>query len=157
MQDNNTIYKLELTDKEYEYLENIKNELYNRLSKMSEDELKDYLGIEVEERKVHKNELKDFVEVGLCGTAAVISPIGQITNHEEVINVPSGMQEIGPVLGKLRSQCLVHFRFARRRGLHRLFHDSGYFPVQSLHLLLLGGKFLLIAFFRLVETVHQLL
>ena len=56
----------------------------------------------VEERKVHKNELKDFVEVGLCGTAAVISPIGQITNHEEVINVPSGMQEIGPVLGKLR-------------------------------------------------------
>ena len=63
---------------------------------------KDYLGIEVEERKVHKNELKDFVEVGLCGTAAVISPIGQITNHEEVINVPSGMQEIGPVLGKLR-------------------------------------------------------
>ena len=63
---------------------------------------KDYLGIEVEERKVHKNELKDFVEVGLCGTAAVISPIGQITDHEEVINVPSGMQEIGPVLGKLR-------------------------------------------------------
>ena len=47
-------------------------------------------------------ELKDFVEVGLCGTAAVISPIGQITDHEEVINVPSGMQEIGPVLGKLR-------------------------------------------------------
>ena len=43
MQDNNTIYKLELTDKEYEYLENIKNELYNKLSKMSEDELKDYL------------------------------------------------------------------------------------------------------------------
>ena len=43
MQDNNTIYKLELTDKEYEYLENIKTELYNRLSKMSEDELKDYL------------------------------------------------------------------------------------------------------------------
>lgn len=63
---------------------------------------KDYLGLEVEERKVHKNELKDFVEVGLCGTAAVISPIGQITDHEEVINVPSGMQEIGPVLGKLR-------------------------------------------------------
>ena len=50
----------------------------------------------------NEEELRDFVEVGLCGTAAVISPIGQITNHEEVINVPSGMQEIGPVLGKLR-------------------------------------------------------
>ena len=43
MQDNNTIYKLELTDKEYEYLDNIKNELYNKLSKMSEDELRNYL------------------------------------------------------------------------------------------------------------------
>ena len=31
MQDNNTIYKLELTDKEYEYLENIKNKIYNKL------------------------------------------------------------------------------------------------------------------------------
>ena len=43
MQDNTTLYKLELTDKEYEYLENIKNEIYNKLSKMSEDELRDYL------------------------------------------------------------------------------------------------------------------
>ena len=43
MQDNEKIYRIELTNEEYEYLENIKNELYNKLSKMSEDELKDYL------------------------------------------------------------------------------------------------------------------
>ena len=42
MQDNNTIYKLELTDKEYEYLESIKNELYNKFSKMNEKELIEY-------------------------------------------------------------------------------------------------------------------
>ncbi|MCR5494208.1 MAG: branched-chain amino acid aminotransferase [Treponema sp.] len=63
---------------------------------------KDYLNIEVEERQVHKDELKDFVEVGLCGTAAVISPIGKIVDHDKEINVPSGMDSIGPVLGKLR-------------------------------------------------------
>ena len=63
---------------------------------------KDYLGLTVEERQVNKSELKDFVEVGLCGTAAVISPIGKIDDHGSVINVPSGMDAIGPVLGKLR-------------------------------------------------------
>lgn len=63
---------------------------------------KDYLHIEVEERQVHKDELKDFVEIGLCGTAAVISPIGRIDDHGTQINVPSGMDEIGPVLKKLR-------------------------------------------------------
>ena len=63
---------------------------------------KDYLGIEVEERKINKNELADFAECGLCGTAAVISPIGKIVDHGKEINVPSGMEEIGPVLKKLR-------------------------------------------------------
>lgn len=63
---------------------------------------KDYLGIEVEERKINKSELADFAECGLCGTAAVISPIGKIVDHGTEINVPSGMEEIGPVLKKLR-------------------------------------------------------
>lgn len=63
---------------------------------------KDYLHIEVEERKIHKDELKDFQECGLCGTAAVISPIGRIVDHGTNIDLPSGMDKIGPVLGKLR-------------------------------------------------------
>ena len=62
----------------------------------------EYLGIEVEERAVHKNELGDFAECGLCGTAAVISPIGKIVDHDTTIEIPSGMDECGPVLGKLR-------------------------------------------------------
>ena len=63
---------------------------------------KDYLHIEVEERQINKNELSDFVECGLCGTAAVISPIGKINDHGKEILLPSGMEEMGPALSKLR-------------------------------------------------------
>ncbi len=62
---------------------------------------KDYLGLEVEERPVHKDELKDFAECGLCGTAAVISPVGKIVDHGTEICLPSGMTEMGPITKKL--------------------------------------------------------
>ncbi len=62
---------------------------------------KDYLGMEVEERPVRKDELKDFAECGLCGTAAVISPVGKIVDHGEEICLPSGMEEMGPYMKKL--------------------------------------------------------
>ena len=62
---------------------------------------KDYLGMEVEERPVRKDELKDFAECGLCGTAAVISPVGRIVDHGEEICLPSGMEDMGPVTKKL--------------------------------------------------------
>ena len=60
---------------------------------------KDYLNIEVEERKVHKDELKDFVEVGLCGTAAVISPVGTLKFGNEVFDINEG--KIGDISQKL--------------------------------------------------------
>lgn len=62
---------------------------------------KEYLGMEVEEREVLFEEVKDFAECGLCGTAAVISPVGKIVNHGEEICFPSGMEEMGPVTKKL--------------------------------------------------------
>lgn len=62
---------------------------------------KDYLGLEVEERPVAFKEVKDFAECGLCGTAAVISPVGKIVDHGNEIAFPSGMDEIGPTLKKL--------------------------------------------------------
>lgn len=61
----------------------------------------DYLGMKVEERPVRKDELKDFAECGLCGTAAVISPVGKIVDHGEEICLPSGMEDMGPVTKKL--------------------------------------------------------
>ena len=62
---------------------------------------KEYLGLEVEEREVFIDEVKDFAECGLCGTAAVISPVGKIVNHGEKICFPSGMDEMGPITKKL--------------------------------------------------------
>ena len=60
-----------------------------------------YLGMTVEHREVYFDELKDFAEAGLCGTAAVISPVGKIVNHGEEICFPSGMTEMGATTKKL--------------------------------------------------------
>ena len=54
-----------------------------------------YLGLEVEERDVYFDEVKDFAECGLCGTAAVISPVGKIVNHGEEICLPERNGEDG--------------------------------------------------------------
>ena len=62
---------------------------------------KEYLGLEVEEREVLFDEVKDFAECGLCGTAAVISPVGKIVDHGKEICLPSGMDEMGPVTKQL--------------------------------------------------------
>ena len=62
---------------------------------------KEYLGMEVEEREVYLEEVKDFAECGLCGTAAVISPVGKIVDHGTEICLPSGMDEMGPMTKKL--------------------------------------------------------
>ena len=57
--------------------------------------LEEYLGLEAEEREVYLDEVKDFAECGLCGTAAVISPVGKIVDHGKEICFPSGMEEMG--------------------------------------------------------------
>jgi branched-chain amino acid aminotransferase len=61
----------------------------------------EYLGLEVEEREIALEEVKDFAECGLCGTAAVISPVGKIVDHGKDICLPSGMEKMGPVTQKL--------------------------------------------------------
>lgn len=62
---------------------------------------KEYLGLEAQEREVYAEELSDFAECGLCGTAAVISPVGKIVDHGKEICLPSGMTHMGPVTQKL--------------------------------------------------------
>ena len=62
---------------------------------------KELLGMETEEREVPFSEVPEFVECGLCGTAAVISPVGCIDDHGKAIKFASGMESFGPVLQKL--------------------------------------------------------
>lgn len=62
---------------------------------------KEYLGLDAEEREIEFSEVKDMAECGLCGTAAVISPVGKIVDHGKEICLPSGMDEMGPVTKKL--------------------------------------------------------
>lgn len=59
------------------------------------------LGMKVEHRPVLFSEVKDFAECGLCGTAAVVSPVGKIVDHGKEICLPSGMEKMGPVIQKL--------------------------------------------------------
>ena len=67
-----------------------------------------YLGLTVDERPVYWKEVTDnnFVECGLCGTAAVISPIGKINDHGKDFTFESGMETMGPVMTKLRETLL---------------------------------------------------
>ena len=60
-----------------------------------------YLGLKVEEREVYKTELKDFKECALCGTAAVLSPVGKINDHGDETCFPSGMDNMGEITKKL--------------------------------------------------------
>lgn len=62
---------------------------------------KEYLHMTVDERPVKFEEIPNFEECALCGTAAVISPVGKIVDHETVIDIPSGMEKAGPVISKL--------------------------------------------------------
>lgn len=63
---------------------------------------KEYLGLEVEEREIYLDEVKDMAECGLCGTAAVICPVGKVVDHGREICFQSGMLEMGPITKKLR-------------------------------------------------------
>ena len=62
---------------------------------------KEMLHIPVVERQVRLAEVPDFVECGLCGTAAVISPVGKIVDHDREILFPSGMEKPGKIMAKL--------------------------------------------------------
>jgi len=62
---------------------------------------KEYLGMEVEERQIPLSEVSEFAECGLCGTAAVISPVGKIVDHGKEICIPAGMTDMGPITKKL--------------------------------------------------------
>ena len=62
---------------------------------------KEYLGLETEEREIAMTEVSEFKECALCGTAAVLSPVGRIVDHGNEIFLPSGMDKMGEITQKL--------------------------------------------------------
>ena len=60
-----------------------------------------YLGLKAEEREIPFTEVKEFKECALCGTAAVLSPVGKIVDHGKEILLPSGMEKMGEITQKL--------------------------------------------------------
>ena len=59
------------------------------------------LGLKAVEREIYKEELSDFKECALCGTAAVLSPVGKIVDHGKEYAFPSGMEKCGEITQKL--------------------------------------------------------
>lgn len=58
-----------------------------------------YLGLKAEEREIPFTEVKDFKECALCGTAAVLSPVGRVVNGDE--EIVFGMDKMGEITQKL--------------------------------------------------------
>ena len=83
---------------------------------------KEMLGLETEEREVPFSEVPEFVECGLCGTAAVICPVGCIDDHGKEIRFPSGMESFGPVLQKLYDT-LTGIQMGRIKGPEGWVHE----------------------------------
>jgi len=60
-----------------------------------------YLGLKTEEREIRADELGSFKECALCGTAAVLSPVGKVVDHGKEVLFPSGMEKAGEITQKL--------------------------------------------------------
>jgi len=76
------------------------------ITNMSLITLAEEMGLKTERRPVEESELGSFEEVGACGTAAVISPIGKIVDDETGKEFNYGT-EPGPISIKLYNRLLA--------------------------------------------------
>jgi len=60
-----------------------------------------YLGLKATEREVYFDEIKNFKECALCGTAAVLASVGRVVREGKEILFPSGMEKPGEITQKL--------------------------------------------------------
>jgi len=69
--------------KENSYITPKSESILNSITNMSLIDIANSIGMKTERRKVPVEELAEFWEVGACGTAAVISPIGKIVDPDK--------------------------------------------------------------------------
>ena len=62
---------------------------------------RDYLGLKCEEREIPFEELSEMAECGLCGTAAVISPVGCVERNGVSYNFDTSAENMGPTVRRL--------------------------------------------------------
>jgi branched-chain amino acid aminotransferase len=74
------------------------------------------MGITVERRQIAKSELETFAEVGACGTAVVITPVGQIIHHDKVYTYDE--KNMGPVSKKLYDE-ITGIQYGERPDKHK--------------------------------------
>lgn len=86
--------------KENTYITPDSTSILPSITNMSLQQLAKDMGLKVEARHVPVEELKTFEEAGACGTAAVITPIGEIVDRETGERYSFGT-EPGPVSKKL--------------------------------------------------------
>ncbi len=82
------------------YLTPSSDSILPSITNMSLQQLAADMGMKVEKRPIHVNELSYFKEAGCCGTAAVITPVKSITYRDQVITYCE-TDEVGPVSMKL--------------------------------------------------------
>ena len=61
----------------------------------------EYLGLKCEEREIPVSELENIAEAGLCGTAAVISPVGSVDYNGKTFAFDTSAGNMGPTVRKL--------------------------------------------------------
>ncbi|WP_075591024.1 branched-chain amino acid aminotransferase [Labilibacter marinus] len=84
------------------YVTPLSSSILPSITNMSLIQLAQDMGLEIERRQVEMKELSEFDEVGACGTAAVISPIGQIDDVDENVSYKFGDPNVaGPISTKL--------------------------------------------------------
>ena len=104
--------------KENTYVTPKSNSILPSITNMSLLQLAEDIGLKVERRPVLESELKSFDEVGACGTAAVISPIGEIVDiekNEKYQYCKDG--EAGPISTKLYNK-LRAIQYGDEKDVH---------------------------------------
>ena len=64
---------------------------------------KEKLGLEILETQIPITDIETFDEMGACGTAASVTPIGSLTYHEKIYHISD---TIGPMTKKLKEMLL---------------------------------------------------
>lgn len=84
------------------YITPLSESILPSITNMSLIQLAEDMGLEIERRRILLEELSEFDEVGACGTAAVISPIGEIDDIDKNISYTFGDPNVaGPTCTKL--------------------------------------------------------